>query len=99
MRYWIYWNDLIQGPFELDELVSLRAFSEDLLICLENRQEWLPAGRVADLFPALELLRERRNPPPPPPPPPKTPPNTTPLQGEFFHESPGQQHLFGSDDK
>jgi hypothetical protein len=96
MRYWIFWNDLVQGPFELDELVGLKAFSEDLPVCMEDRQDWLPASRVADLAPAVDLLRERRMapPPPPPPPPPSRPPSITPLQGEFFSEPPGQQTLF-----
>lgn len=100
MRYWIYWNDLVQGPFELDELVSLRAFSEELPVCLENRQEWMPANRVAELSPLIELVKSRRLPPPLPPPPPDRPPSTAPLQGEFFTHSPGQQRLFadGNDD-
>ncbi len=98
MRYWIYWNEMVQGPFELDELVGLHAFSDDLPVCLENRQEWMPASRVADLSPTLELTRARRSAPPPlpPPPPPDRPPAMTPLQGEFFGEPPGQQHFFES---
>ena len=94
VRYWIYWNDLVQGPFELDELVSLHAFSEDLEVCMEGRDDWLPASRVADLAPSIELLRVRRAPAPPPPPPPSHPPSQTPLQGELFGDAPGQQKLF-----
>src|SRR2546421_683125 len=60
MRYWIWWNDLTQGPFELEELTSLKAFSEDLLVCMEDRQEWIPASRIADLSSAVEQLRDRR---------------------------------------
>ena len=60
MRYWIWWNDLIQGPFEQDELVSLRAFSEDLLVCMEDREEWLPVGRIADLASAVEQQKMAR---------------------------------------
>ena len=60
MRYWIWWNDLTQGPFELDELVTLKAFSEDLLVCMEDREDWLPASRVADLSSAIEQLRARK---------------------------------------
>src|SRR5688500_16450449 len=94
MRYWIYWNDLIQGPFELEELTSLKAFREDLLVCLEDRQDWIPAGRIADLSPSLELMRSHRMPSLPPPPPPQHPPRLEPLQGEFFAEPSGQGHLF-----
>ncbi len=99
MRYWIWWNDLIQGPFELEELTSLKAFSEDLPVCMEDREDWLPASRVADLSSAIEQLRARRVAPRvPPPPPPKHPPAVTPLQGEFFGEPPGQQPLLDSED-
>src|SRR5437660_1484781 len=59
MRYWIWWNDLIQGPFELDEVTSLKAFSEDLLVCMEDREDWLPASRVADLSSAIEEAIEK----------------------------------------
>ncbi len=100
VRYWIWWNDLIQGPFEFDELVLLRAFSEDLLVCMEDRTDWLPAGRVADLSSAVEQVRSRRAAPlSPPPPPPTRPPSLTPLQGEFFGDPPEQQTLLESDDK
>jgi hypothetical protein len=99
VRYWIYWNDLVQGPFEVDELTSLRAFTDDLPVCMEDRQEWVPSARVADLAPAVELWRARRQAPlAPPPPPPSAPPSTHALQGEFFIESPGQQSLFNGNE-
>src|SRR5438309_6178440 len=99
MRYWIWWNDLIQGPFEPDELTSLKAFSEDLLVCLEDRQDWLPASRVADLAAAVEQVRARHSPPlAPPPPPPRRSPTVEPLQGEFFGEPSEQQTLLEPDD-
>lgn len=94
MRYWIYWNDLIQGPFELEELTGLKAFSEDLPVCMEDRTEWMPACRVADLSSAIEALRSRARPPAPPPPPPSGPPRQEPLQGEFFTSSANQDWLF-----
>src|SRR5579864_4844358 len=100
MRYWIWWNDLIQGPFELDELTSLKAFSEDLLVCMEDRQEWIPASRIADLSAAVDQLRSRSAAPStPPPPPPRRSPSVTPLQGEFFGDPPGQVPLIESDDE
>ncbi len=88
----------MQGPFEIDELISLHAFSEDLPVCMENRQDWMPAARVADLAPSVELLRSRRNSPPPVPPrPPERPPSLTPLQGNLFGESNAQGRLFDTD--
>lgn len=99
MRYWIYWNDLVQGPFEVDELISLKTFGEDLLVCMEDRQDWVPASRIADLAPAVDLWRSRLNRLPPiPPPPPSGLPGVEPLQGELFGETGDQAHLFDSDD-
>lgn len=98
MRYWIWWNDLIQGPFEVEELTSLKAFGEELMVCMEDRQDWLPAGRVADLSGVMEQMRARRMAPKtPPPPPPRRPPSMSPLQGEFFSEAPGQKHMLDDD--
>ncbi len=100
VRYWIWWNDLPQGPFEIDELTSLNAFCEDMLVCMEGRLEWIPAGRVADLSSAIEQVRAKRTAPKAPPPsPPRRPPIATPLQGEFFGEAPAQQYLLKPDDQ
>jgi len=101
MRYWIHWNDLVQGPFELEELVSLKAFSEELPVCMEDRDDWVPARLVADLSPALEQMRSTRIPSLPPPPPPKGRPRASAptLQGEFFGEPQGQMHMFDLGDR
>src|SRR6185436_5327541 len=94
MRYWIYWNDLIQGPFELEELSVLKALTEDLPVCLEDRTDWMPACRIADLAPVIDQLRTARMPPPLPPPPPSGPPLPRTVQGEFFTQAPEQESLF-----
>ncbi len=100
MRYWIWWNDIAQGPFDTEELVSLKAFSEELLVCMEDRQDWIPASRIADLSSAIEQVRARRSTPKvPPPPPPRNPPGVRVLQGEFFGESPAQQKLLNTEEK
>ncbi len=98
MRYWIFWNGLVQGPFEIDELVCLRAFNSRLMICPELSREWKLAGERMELTP---YLREKRNSPEPqetPPSPPFDPSLARiPLQGEFFHDAGGQQVLFEND--
>jgi hypothetical protein len=94
MRYWIYWNDLIQGPFELEELSALKALSEELPVCLEDRTDWIPACRIADLAPIIEQMRSARMPPPLPPPPPSGHPMRSVLQGELFTDPPEQETLF-----
>ncbi len=95
MRYWIYWNDLVQGPFEAGELASLHAFTADLLVCEEDRQDWTPAAAITELLPYFRVLPSSSVlTSAPPPPPPSQPPTLSPLQGEFIVESQGQQALF-----
>jgi streptogramin lyase len=94
VRYWIYWNDLVQGPFEPGELASLRAFTTDLMVCEETNQDWTPAAAVSELLPYFNVdfhpVLTATSPPPPPP----QPPTLIPLQGEFQMESLGQPSLF-----
>ena len=99
VRYWIYWNDLVQGPFEVEELRTLRAFTADLPVCEENQQDWTPAAAIPELLPYFQPQVEAyaaasNQPAPVPPPPPPEPPVLSPLQGEFFNESTKQQALF-----
>src|SRR5262249_18412487 len=54
VRYWIYWNDRVQGPFETEELRSLRAFTPELPVCEEDRQEWSPAAAITELLPYFQ---------------------------------------------
>lgn len=102
VRYWIWWNELVQGPFEVSELSALSAFTEDLPVCMEGRADWVPASRMADLAPAIEALRAKSYlpasfgapAPPAPPPPPARPPRLVPLQGDFFNSAAEQEFLF-----
>lgn len=48
MRYWVYINDKVEGPFEKDKIAALEGFTPDTLVCSEviedgETQEWLPA--------------------------------------------------------
>lgn len=65
MRYWVYINDKVEGPYEENKLVTLNGFTPDTLICSENsasggNQEWVKASSVfefdtvADQQPAAE---------------------------------------------
>ena len=45
MRYWVYINDKVEGPYDENKLVTLNGFTPDTLICAENAasggsQEW-----------------------------------------------------------
>lgn len=51
MRYWVYINDKVEGPYEEDKLVTLQGFTPDTLICSEEiaaggTQEWVKASSI-----------------------------------------------------
>lgn len=51
MRYWVYINDKVEGPYEEDKLVTLQGFTPDTLICTEevaagSNQEWVKASSI-----------------------------------------------------
>ena len=51
MRYWVYINDKVDGPYEEDKLVTLTGFTPDTLICAEEvkeggSQEWVKASSI-----------------------------------------------------
>ncbi len=51
MRYWVYLNEKVVGPYEEDKLATLNGFSPDTLICTEQveaggNQEWVKASSV-----------------------------------------------------
>ena len=51
MRYWVYINDKVEGPFTEDKLVTLQGFTPDTLICSEDaansgNQEWVKASTL-----------------------------------------------------
>ena len=51
MKYWVYLNDKVTGPFTADKLVTLNGFTPDTLICSEDaansgNQEWVKASNV-----------------------------------------------------
>ena len=51
MRYWVYINDKVEGPYEEAKLVTLQGFTPDTLICSEEvasggGQEWVKASNI-----------------------------------------------------
>ncbi len=51
MRYWVYINDKVDGPYDETKLVTLNGFSQNTLICSEDvassgGQEWVKASSV-----------------------------------------------------
>ncbi len=51
MRYWVYINDKVTGPYDENKLVTLDGFSQETLICSEEvaskgGQEWVKASSI-----------------------------------------------------
>ena len=51
MKYWVYINDKVDGPYDETKLVTLNGFSQDTLICSEEvasagGQEWVKASSI-----------------------------------------------------
>jgi len=54
MRYWVYVDDKVTGPFEENQIPALEGFKPDTLVCPEiieegAAQEWVPANSVLQL--------------------------------------------------
>ena len=77
MRYWVYINDKVEGPYEEDKLVTLPGFTPDTLICAEEinaggNQEWVKASSIFEFdqveqpadqpLPASEVFRTQTAP-------------------------------------
>ncbi|WP_424245027.1 hypothetical protein Dip510_000138 [Elusimicrobium posterum] len=64
MRYWVYINDKVMGPYEESQIPELTGFTPETLICSEvieegASQEWVPASSVLNLpAPANDAVSE-----------------------------------------
>lgn len=61
MRYWVYINDKVDGPFEEDKLATLNGFTPETLICSEEieegaSQEWVKASTVFEFDEATKTM-------------------------------------------
>jgi|CXWL01.1.fsa_nt_gi hypothetical protein len=58
MKYWIFQNNQVLGPYGMDDLCKVSTFSPESLVCPEGRRgtsmgDWQRAGMVPDLSVAL----------------------------------------------
>ncbi|PIR15302.1 MAG: hypothetical protein COV48_15125, partial [Elusimicrobia bacterium CG11_big_fil_rev_8_21_14_0_20_64_6] len=58
MKYWIFQNNQVLGPYEPEEMGKISVFSPESLVCPEGRRgtsmgDWQRAGMVPDLSVAL----------------------------------------------
>ena len=61
MRYWVYINDKVDGPYDEDKLAVLDGFTPDTLICSEEieeggNQEWVKASSVFEFDEATKTM-------------------------------------------
>lgn len=66
MRYWVYINNEIKGPFEKDELLKLEGFNASTLICPqspvgEETKEWKEASNFPELISGEENISNPDN--------------------------------------
>ncbi|MBO4675093.1 MAG: hypothetical protein J5601_03280, partial [Elusimicrobiaceae bacterium] len=58
MKYWVYINDKVDGPYEGEKLATLPGFTPDTLICSETdaasgQQAWAKASEIFDFEPSV----------------------------------------------
>ena len=64
MKYWVYINDKVDGPYDGDNLVTLDGFTPDTLICSEadassGKQTWVKASTIFDFEPTDDVQQEQ----------------------------------------
>ncbi len=60
MRYWVYINDKVDGPFDEMKLADVAGFTPDTLICAEEadggNQEWVKASSIFEFDEATKTM-------------------------------------------
>ncbi len=61
MRYWVYINDKVDGPYDEEKLVTLDGFTPETLICSEEieeggSQEWVKASSIFEFDEASKTM-------------------------------------------
>ena len=74
-KYWVYIEGQVQGPYTVDQLIKLRGFSRQTMVCAEGstpgeKTEWISPAQIpqlANLFRAADQLHEETKEPTPKP--------------------------------
>ena len=61
MRYWVYINDKVDGPFDEIALADVAGFTPETLICAEEangagNQEWVKASSIFEFDEANKTI-------------------------------------------
>jgi hypothetical protein len=62
-RYWVYLNDEVTGPYGIDQLIRIRGFSRQTLVCLEEAsgkpKNWISPAEIPELAHIFKAAEER----------------------------------------
>lgn len=100
-RYWIYLNDQVKGPYEVDELIRISGFSRRTMVSMDDRSgsagKWMSPAEIPELariFQKADELHES-SPTPAPKPAPK-PKRQGPAQLTAVAPPPMESHWFST---
>jgi hypothetical protein len=95
-RYWAYINNEVMGPYGVEELIRLRGFSRQTMVCLDDAsgapRKWISPAEIPELAPIFKAVDEHQSKSPAAPPAksatkppvvpaaPKVPPMTSPVK-------------------
>src|SRR3982750_473364 len=87
-RYWVYLNEKVAGPYELDQLIRIQGFSRRTLVSVDDHSgqvgRWISPAEIPELARIFQKADELHDSPPPPRPAakparPKMPARLTPM--------------------
>ncbi len=62
-RYWVYLNDVVSGPFALEQLIRQRGFSRQTLICVDDASgkptHWISPAEIPELAHIFKAVDEQ----------------------------------------
>jgi hypothetical protein len=71
-RYWIYLNDAVAGPYGIDQLIRVRGFSRQTLVCVDDGsttpKNWISPAEIPELAHIFKAVEEHLAAPPTPAP-------------------------------
>jgi len=80
-KYWVYLNNEVEGPYSVEQLIRIRGFSRQTMVCVDDSSghpgQWIsPADipELAHIFKVVDQIHESPTPTPPPKAAPKPPP-------------------------
>src|SRR5258708_7586800 len=70
-RYWVYLNEAVAGPYGIDQLIRLRGFSRQTLVCVDEMdgkpKVWISPAEIPELAHIFKAVDEHQADPAPAP--------------------------------